>query len=78
MLKTIAEHHLVPKHELLSKTDAQTLLAQFGLDFDKLPRIASDDPMVAELKADVGDVIKITRESPVAGTTIYYRRVVQG
>jgi DNA-directed RNA polymerase subunit H len=77
MLKTIAEHHLVPKHELLNKEEAQSLLTQFGLDFDKLPRIASDDPMVAELKANVGDVIRITRNSPVAGTTIYYRRVVQ-
>jgi DNA-directed RNA polymerase subunit H len=77
MLKTIAEHHLVPKHELLNKEETQSLLTQFGLDFDKLPRIASDDPMVAELKAVVGDVIRITRNSPVAGTTIYYRRVVQ-
>ncbi len=77
MLKTIAEHHLVPKHELLNKEETQSLLTQFGLDFDKLPRIASDDPMVAELKANVGDVIRITRNSPVAGTTIYYRRVVQ-
>ncbi|MEK6970094.1 MAG: DNA-directed RNA polymerase subunit H [archaeon] len=77
MLKTIAEHHLVPKHELLTKEEAQSLLTQFGLDFDKLPRIASDDPMVGELKAVIGDVIRITRNSPVAGTTIYYRRVVQ-
>jgi len=77
MLKTIAEHHLVPQHELLTKEETQSLLTQFGLDFDKLPRIASDDPMVTELKANVGDVIRITRNSPVAGTTIYYRRVVQ-
>jgi DNA-directed RNA polymerase subunit H (RpoH/RPB5) len=46
------------------------------LDFDKLPRIASDDPVVLELKGEVGDVIRITRSSPVAGTTLYYRRVV--
>jgi DNA-directed RNA polymerase subunit H len=78
MLKSIAEHHLVPKHELLTKDEASTLLAQFGLDFDKLPRITHDDAMVEELKAKVGDVIRITRQSPVAGTTIYYRRVVQG
>ncbi len=76
MLKSISEHSLVPKHELLSKTDAQALLTQFGLDFDKLPRITLDDPMVAELKAQVGDVIRITRNSPVAGQAIYYRRVV--
>jgi hypothetical protein len=29
-----------------------------------------------ELKAGIGDVIRIVRRSPVAGDTIYYRRVV--
>ena len=76
MLKSIAEHHLVPQHEVVQKEDAHALLKQFGLDYDKLPRILLDDPMVAELKASVGDVIRITRDSPVAGETIYYRRVV--
>ncbi|MFH0970686.1 MAG: DNA-directed RNA polymerase subunit H [Candidatus Diapherotrites archaeon] len=76
MLKSIAEHHLVPRHELLTKEDAHALLKQFGLDFDKLPRISVDDPMVVELKGNVDDVIRITRNSPVAGETLYYRRVV--
>jgi DNA-directed RNA polymerase subunit H len=76
MLKSIAEHHLVPRHERLVKEDAQALLTQFGLDFDKLPRISADDPMMVELKAEIGDVIRITRNSPTAGETRYYRRVV--
>ena len=76
MLKSLSEHSLVPKHELLSKENTQALLTQFGLDFDKLPQISQEDPMCAELKAHVGDVIRITRRSPVAGESIYYRRVV--
>lgn len=76
MLKSISEHSLVPKHERLLKENAQKLLNQFGLDYDKLPRISLEDAMCKELNAEVGDIIRITRKSPVAGETIYYRRVV--
>ena len=76
MLKSLSEHHLVPKHELLSKEETEKLLSQFGLDFDKLPRIMQEDPICQEMKANVGDVIRITRNSLVAGETIYYRRVI--
>ncbi|MEK6821488.1 MAG: DNA-directed RNA polymerase subunit H [archaeon] len=76
MLKALSEHELVPTHELLSAEEAKALLTQFGLDLDKLPQISQEDPMVEELKGKVGDVIRIVRKSPVAGETIYYRRVI--
>ena len=76
MLKSLSEHHLVPKHELLSDEEVQKLLSQFGLDFDKLPQMSQEDPMAQELGAKVGNIIRITRNSPVAGETLYYRRVV--
>ena len=76
MLKSISEHSLVPKHERLQKEAAEKLLAQFGLDYDKLPQVSLEDTMVKELEAEIGDVIRIIRSSLVAGETIYYRRVV--
>jgi DNA-directed RNA polymerase subunit H len=76
MLKSISEHSLVPKHERLQKEETEKLLAQFGLDYDKLPQISLEDAMVKELKAEIGDVIRIFRKSPVAGEAVYYRRVV--
>lgn len=76
MLKSLSEHHLVPKHELLSDEEVQKLLSQFGLDFDKLPQLSQEDPMAQELGAKVGNIVRITRNSPVAGETLYYRRVV--
>jgi len=76
MLKSLSEHHLVPKHEILSSDETQKLFSQFGIDVDKLPQISQEDPMSQELGAKVGDIIRITRNSPVAGETLYYRRVV--
>ncbi len=76
MLKSLSEHHLVPKHEILSDNEVQKLFSQFGIDFEKLPQISQEDPMAAELGAKVGNIIRITRNSPVAGETLYYRRVV--
>lgn len=76
MLKSLSEHHLVPKHEILSDDEVQKLFSQFGIDFEKLPQISQEDPMAAELGAKVGSIIRITRNSPVAGETLYYRRVV--
>ena len=76
MLKSLSEHHLVPKHEILSDDETQKLFSQFGIDFDKLPQVSQEDPMAQELGAKVGNIIRIARNSLVAGETLYYRRVV--
>ncbi len=73
----ITEHQLVPKHEILSEQEKRALLERFGITEDKLPRIFVTDPVIAHIKAKVGDVLKITRTSPTAGRSIYYRIVVE-
>ncbi|MEM0443160.1 MAG: DNA-directed RNA polymerase subunit H [Candidatus Caldarchaeum sp.] len=73
--KNIAEHVLVPKHEVLSQAEAEELLKRLGVTPDKLPYILPSDPMVKKLKARVGDIIKITRVSETAGEAVYYRVV---
>ncbi|MEM2225495.1 MAG: DNA-directed RNA polymerase subunit H, partial [Candidatus Caldarchaeum sp.] len=74
-VKDIAEHVLVPKHEVLSPAEAEELLKTLGVTADKLPYILPSDPMVKRLKAKVGDIIKITRRSETAGEAVYYRVV---
>ena len=70
------DHKLVPKHELVPKEMAEEVLKSYGVKAEKLPAILSDDPLVKELKAERGDLIKIIRESKIAGRAICYRLVI--
>ena len=72
----IMEHELVPKHEVLSKEEKEDVLSNFKITKDELPQILSSDPVLQQLKAKSGDVIRIIRFSQTAGETIYYRVVV--
>lgn len=73
---TILDHELIPKHEILSEKEVKDLLVEFKIEKNQLPKILDTDPVVIELKAKVGEVLKIIRESPTAGTSNYYRVVV--
>ncbi len=75
-LSRVAEHYLVSKHEIVPDEKVQEVLAKFGAaNTDRFPRIAKDDPAAAEIGAKRGDLIKISRHSPTAGKTIYFRVV---
>ena len=69
-------HALVPKHEVLSAADKKAVLERYTISTEQLPKIKADDPQAKALAAKAGDVLKITRASPTAGETIYYRVVV--
>jgi len=73
----ILQHVLVPKHEVVSEKEKKDILKKFNVKEEQLPKILLDDPVVKKIKAKPGDVIKITRESPTAGKTFYYRIVVE-
>lgn len=70
------KHGLVPKHEILSEEELQYLLKRYNITKGQLPKILITDPVVKKIKAKVGDVLKITRESKTAGKTVVYRVVV--
>ncbi|MEM4222213.1 MAG: DNA-directed RNA polymerase subunit H [archaeon] len=71
----VLDHVLVPKHEILSKKEVESILEKYKISIDQLPKIKITDPVVVALGAKKGDVIKITRKSKTAGTTEYYRLV---
>lgn len=70
------EHEFVPKHEAMAPEDAENILRTYKVSRDELPKIKIDDPAIKSLEASVGDIIKITRNSPTAGKSFYYRVVI--
>ena len=51
---------------------------KYNLSLNDLPKILSTDPAIEKLNAKESDVIKIIRDSPTAGKSIYYRVVING
>ncbi len=69
-------HQLVPRHIVAATEEVDLVLKHYGIELRKLPRILRDDPAVRILGAKAGQVIRIQRDSPTAGTIYYYRLVV--
>ena len=72
----ILEHVLVPKHEILSPHERTELLKKLAAEKEELPKIRASDAVCKNLKAKRGDVLTITRPSPTADVSVYYRVVV--
>ncbi len=73
----VPDHVYVPKHEIMTKKQAEETLKKFNCKPTELPLIFVNDPAILGLGIKPGDMIKITRKSPTAGESIYYRYVVE-
>ena len=73
----VPDHVYVPKHEIISKKEAEEVLKKYNCKPTELPLILVNDPAILELGVKPGDMIKITRKSPTAGESLYYRYVVE-
>lgn len=71
----VENHFLVPKHNILPKEEAEKLMKELNSSQTQLPLILKNDPAIKKLKAQIGDIIRIERESFTAGKSIYYRIV---
>ena len=74
--KRVIDHYLVPKHEIVPEDKRAEFLAKLGTDNLLLPKLSKDDPVLEEIGAKKGDIIKITRKSHTAGKAIYFRIVM--
>lgn len=72
----IEEYILVPKHSKISEKEKKEVLEKYNISLKELPKIMKKDPAIKELDAKAGDIIKITRKSPTAGESVFYRCVV--
>jgi DNA-directed RNA polymerase subunit H len=73
----VPDHIYVPKHEIIPMSDAEAVLKKYNCKPTELPLIFVNDPAIMGLGVKPGDMIKITRTSPTAGTSLYYRYVVE-
>ena len=73
----VPDHVYVPKHEIILKSEAEEVLKKYNCKPTELPLIYVTDPAIKLLGVKPGDMIKITRNSPTAGTSLYYRYVVE-
>jgi DNA-directed RNA polymerase subunit H len=73
----VLNHVNVPKHELLPDDEVKALLKQFGIVKEQLPKIRSNDPAVQVIDGKAGQVVKVIRRSPTAGTATAYRLIVE-
>jgi DNA-directed RNA polymerase subunit H len=74
----ISNHIYQPKHEILPRKEAEEMMKKYNAKPSQLPYIMSSDKGIEDLDVRPGDVIKITRKSPTAGESVYYRYVVEG
>ena len=73
----VTDHVLVPKHEILSVEEKKETLIKFNATEEQFPFLFSTDPVVREIGAKPGDMVRISRVSDTAGETTYYRFVVE-
>jgi len=73
----VMANYLVPRHSIMTDEEVEVILRDYGIDRTKIPKILIEDPCVRALGAKAGDIIRIERKSPTAGTSNYYRIVVE-
>ncbi len=73
----VSNHILVPKHDKCSETEKKALLKKYNITIADLPKISVNDAAIVDMDLEPGDVVKITRESPTAGETVFYRVVIE-
>ena len=71
----VDKHILTPKHSKLSEKEKAQLFEKYHVTSKEMPKILKTDASLRELDAKPGDAIKITRKSPTAGQSLFYRVV---
>ncbi|MGB3908278.1 MAG: DNA-directed RNA polymerase subunit H [Methanomethylovorans sp.] len=71
------DNELIPKHEILGEDELKSVLKRYKIEREQFPKIKINDPVIQQIGASVGDVVKITRKSQTAKEALYYRLVIE-
>jgi len=78
MAINVNDHEAVPEDRKLEEDEIEEVLEKFDAELENLPKIERTDAALKSMdNVEVGDVIEIRRDSPTAGKTTYYRRVIE-
>jgi DNA-directed RNA polymerase subunit H len=74
---SLLSHQLVAEHILLSDNEANQVLKKYDIEKEQLPKIKITDPVIMEINAQVGQIVKIVRKSQTAGEAEFYRLIIE-
>ena len=73
----VSEHELVPDHTVLDDPErVEEVLEEYNVKKTDLPKITRKDPALPD-EAEIGDVVRIERDSRTTDRAIVYRLVVE-
>lgn len=76
LLVNITKHQLLPKHEILSAEEQQSLLKKLDVQPSQMPRMLETDPIVKYYGLEKGQILKITYDGPSTGAFVTYRCIM--
>ena len=72
----VSQHDLVPEHRVVDEDDLEAVLTEYDIKKTDLPKIKRTDKALPD-DAEVGDVVRIERDSRTTDTAVVYRLVVE-
>lgn len=78
MMINLVEHVLVPQHQILTDSEKDLFLTEYGVRMRDVQTIYTTDPVARYYNMRPGQVCRIIRPSGSSGFGIAYRKVVKG
>ncbi|WP_135826835.1 MULTISPECIES: DNA-directed RNA polymerase subunit H [Halorussus] len=72
----VSQHDMVPDHSVVDDEELDGVLEEYDIKTTDLPKIQRTDAALPD-EAEVGDVIKIVRDSRTTDEATIYRLVVE-
>jgi len=71
----VSQHELVPDHSIVDEDTLDDVLEEYNIKKTDLPKLKRTDPAAPD-EAQVGDVVKVVRDSRTTDQAVVYRLVV--